>query len=136
MDIAELTKTLAPFIPYLVQAGQSFGDEAATRFGAEAWAHVQVIWARLAERLAGKPAAKEAVDDVANRPEDTRAQGAFELQLEKLFDEDPSLRAAIEGLWAGEGRLQVIAAGDRSVAAGRDVTGSTVVTGDDNTISG
>lgn len=86
MDIAELTKTLAPFIPYLVQAGQSFGDEAATRFGAEAWAHVQGIWARLAERLAGKPAAKEAVDDVANRPEDTRAQGALELQLEKLFD--------------------------------------------------
>lgn len=134
MDFAALTTYLMPFLPYLIKAGDAFGKEAATKFGAGMWANVQAIWDRLADRIAGKPAAEEAVNDAATHPDDPRVQAALELQLEKLLEGDPELLEAINRLWTGASAgTTVMAQGNRSMAAGT-IKDSTLITGDRNTV--
>ncbi|WP_198133504.1 hypothetical protein [Chloroflexus aggregans] len=76
---------------------------------------------------------------VGKNPDDADAQGAFRLQLRKLLADDADLLADVARLWAevnaasGVGNTN-IAAGNRSVAIGGHVSGSVIVTGDQNQI--
>src|ERR687892_1570720 len=88
---AALVAALAPFLPYLVRAGQRAGGQVADELGDAAWQLAKDLWARLRPGVEEKPAAKEAVEDVAARPDDERARGALELQLEKLLRGDQGL---------------------------------------------
>ena len=135
MDLSALTAFLAPCLPILLKAGQGAAEELTAGIGAEAAEHARRLWERLRGKIAAKPAAEEAVRDVAERPDDSRARSALELQIEKLLAEDEGLRAEIEQLWEAATRAGVVAAGERSVAVGRDASG-TIVTGDGNAISG
>lgn len=132
MELAALTAFLAPFVPYLVKGGQVVAEEAGKAFGTEAWKHAQALWERLRPSVEEKEPAREAADDLAARPDDERARGAFELQLEKLLAADAVLRSDLESLW-GEAQAAkvVVASGERSVAVGDSVVGP-IVTGDDN----
>jgi len=131
MELAALTAFLAPFVPYLVKGGEAVAVEAGKAFGTEAWGHAQALWERLRPSVEQKEVARQAAGDLAERPDDDRARGAFELQLEKLLAADGALRADLERLWGEAAAANVVvASGDRSVAAGRDISG-TVVTGDD-----
>lgn len=134
MDISVLSGFLAPFLPYLVERGEQLGEEAARQLGAGAWSFAQRMWERLRPRVEEKPAAAEAAADVAAAPDDRRAIGALELQLEKLLAADAELAAAIEELLAQAQQAGAVASGERSVAVTGDVTSSTFVTGDQNTI--
>lgn len=129
-----LSGFLAPFLPFLVKTGQDVGEDVATKLGAEAWGFAQRIWGRLRPKVEEKPAAQVAVEEVATATDDPRAIGALELQLEKLLAADAELAADIAGLMAEAQKAGVVASGERAVAIGGDVTSSTVVTGDQNTI--
>lgn len=135
MDLSALTAFLAPCLPILLKAGQGVAEELTAGVGAEAAEHARRLWERLRGKIAAKPAAEEAALDVAERPDDGRALAALELQIEKLLAEDEALAAEIEQLWEAAKSAGVVAAGERSVAVGRDA-GGTIVTGDSNTISG
>jgi hypothetical protein len=80
-----------------------------------------------------KPAAQEAVQDVAKAPEDADAQAVLRLQLKKLLAEDEALAREVAQLWeeARAAGVVIIAAGQRSVAA-LSIEGSTIITGDQN----
>lgn len=68
-------------------------------------------------------------------PEDPRALGALELQFERLFAADPTLGAEVSRLWAqAQAEGIVRGGGERSVTVGGSVQGSTIITGDSNTI--
>ncbi|MCX7854722.1 MAG: FAD-dependent oxidoreductase [Anaerolineae bacterium] len=56
--------------------------------------------------------------------------------MRKLLEEDPSLREELARLWeeARAAGIPVVALGERSVAVGGDVTGSVIVTGDQNRV--
>jgi hypothetical protein len=133
MEIAALTAFLAPFLPYLLRAGKTFGDEAAQALGEGAWTHAKRLWERLRPSVEGKPAASQAADDDPEPPDDERARGALELQLEKLLGEDADLAAEIDRLWADAKAAQVVVAGERGVAVAGNLSG-TVVTGDQNVL--
>ena len=77
-------------------------------------------------------AALEAVRDVAHTPDDEDAQAALRVQLKKLLAEDQTLTEEVTEWWqrAKAAGIMVTASGDRSVAIGGDVLGSTIVTGD------
>lgn len=135
MDLTALTAFLAPCLPILLKAGQGVAEDVARDVSAEAVQHARRLWERLRTRIAGKPAAEEAARDVAERPDDERARAALELQIEKLLAEDRELAAEVERLWEEAKGAGVVAAGERSVAVGRDATG-TIITGDGNTVSG
>ncbi len=71
-----------------------------------------------------------------NALEDPDAQAALRLQLKKLLSEEPALAEEVARLWeqVQAAGVTATAGGDRSVAIGGSVTGSTIVTGDRNTV--
>lgn len=133
MEGAALVALLAPVLGYLLKAGETAADEAARALGGEAWGYAKRLWAKLRGGVEGRPAALEAAQDVAARPEDERARAALELQLEKVLAADPELAREVVGV-LGEARAAgVVAVGERSVAVSGDV-GGTIVTGDQNVV--
>jgi hypothetical protein len=130
---AALVAALAPFLPYLVRAGQRAGGQVADELGDAAGQLAKDLWARLRPGVEEKPAAKEAVEDVAARPDDERARGALELQLEKLLRGDQGLARELAqmledaqraGTISGDVHIGGDVRADRGgVAAGRDIHG-------------
>ena len=139
MDIATLAKDVAlfltPFLPYLLKAGEKAAEEAGTKLGSEAWERAKGLWSRLRPQLEAKPTAQEAVIDAAAAPHDEDAQAALRLQLKKLLTENEELAREIGQQWAAAqaAGVTIIASGERSVAA-QNITGSTIITGDHNTV--
>jgi hypothetical protein len=130
---AVIVSALAPFLPYLLRAGQRAGEGIADELGGAAGRLAGTLWARLRPHVEASPAAREAVEDAAARPTDERARGALELQLEKLLGRDEALAGEIRSLLEHAKQSGVIAAdvviggsvsSDRGgVSAGRDITG-------------
>lgn len=130
MDPGALTAFLAPFLPYLLSAGQELVEEAGRKFGAEAWQQAKHLWAKLRPSVEEHEAAKEAVADAAERPDDPRALASLELQLEKLLVSDAALADEVAQIWRQGPAHLAVASGERSVAITGDVSGSTITTGD------
>jgi hypothetical protein len=129
MDISALVSVLAPCLGALLGAVSAAADEVGRGVGSELFEHARRLWAKLRPHVESKPAALEAAQDVAARPEDARARGALELQLEKLFTEDRALSDAIALLLRDAVDAGVVAAGERNVAVGGNVSG-VIITGD------
>lgn len=131
MTIAALTAFLAPLLPALVKAGEDVVSGVAGRVGEAALEHGRRLWDKLRPGVEGKPAAQEAAAKVAEAPGDERWRTALELQLEELLAADGALREEVAALFAeAQAAGAVAAVGERSVAVGGDVTGSTIITGD------
>ena len=136
MDIQTLAQQavafLAPFLPYLLKAGEKAAKEAGKEFGADAWERARTLWGRLRPKIEAKPAAQEAAGDVAANPQDADAQAALRLQLKKMLTEDETLARQVQRVLKNKAVQQVIASGERAVAIGGSVSGSTIITGDDH----
>jgi hypothetical protein len=141
-DIANLAKEsvtlLAPFLPHLLKAGAGFTEEAGKKLGEQlgggAWETVKSLWAKLRPKVEAKPETHEAAKGVAAEPEDADAQAVLRVQLKKLFAEDKTLADEVLKVFedARKSGVNVAAIGDRSVALGGNVSGSTIITGDVN----
>jgi len=130
--VQTITALLAPALPYLLKAGES----AAEKIGEDAWEKAKTLWGKLSAKIKAKPSALEAIEDIAQAPADEDAQAALRLQLKKLLAEDTGLAKELEQLisaWQKRGNM-AMAAGERSVAVGGDVKGSTIITGDQNVV--
>lgn len=132
---ATLTRFLAPLLPYLLKGGEKAAEEVGKKFGSVVWDKGTALWARLLPRLEAKPAAQEAVQELVKTPEDQASRRALELQVRKILTEDSHLAQEV-ACWLEEARRAgvniAIASGERSVAVGGPVTGSTIITGDNN----
>ena len=140
MDIVALTHavttTLVPVLPYLLKAGEKAAEEAGKKAAGEAWDWAKELWTRLRPRVEAKPAALEAVQDVAHTPDDEDAQAALRVQFKKLLAEDETLAVEVTQWWekARAAGITVTASGDRSVGVAGDVQRSTIITGDSNVV--
>ena len=133
MEIAALTAFLAPFLPSLIKAGEKAVEKAADAVSDEAFKYAKALWDKLKPGVEAKPAAKEAAEEVATHPDDDDALASLRLQLRKLLEQDHGLADDLARIWQeaqAANVVQVTASGERSVAVGGDVTGSTIVTGD------
>ena len=131
---AAVAALLAPFLPYLLKAADRAAEEAAQKLGSQAGRYASALWQKLWPKVEKRESAKEAAEDVAARPDDEDAQAALRLQLRKLFAEDEELAREVAIIWeearaANVTNVTVTASGDRSIAVGRDASG-TFVTGD------
>lgn len=133
MDITELTRFLAPALPFLLKTGQEALTEGAEALGSDVWDAACRLWRRLWPNVRERPAGREAAEDLGRRPDDDRVVSAFEVQLEKVLDADPDLAAEVERLWRQMGSVTA-ATGQGSVGIGGSVTGSVIVTGDHNAV--
>ena len=135
MDITPVAQSLvtylAPFLPYLMKAGEKVIEEGGKKFGAAAWDQALAIWNKIRPQVEAKPAAVEAAQDVAEAPGDADAQATFRQQLKKLLRDDPDLTREIEELLkSNRTSTKVTASGTRSVAIGGNVSGGSITTGD------
>ena len=140
MDISalasSLTTALVPLLPYLLKAGEKAAEETGKAVAGQSLEWGKSLWTKLRPQVEAKPAALEAVQDVARAPEDEDLQAALRVQLKKLLTEDQSLAEEVSR-WLEQGKaagITVTASGERSVAIGGDVKGSTIVTGDGNMV--
>ena len=138
MDInalaSSLTTALVPLLPYLLKAGEKAAEETGKTVAGQSWEWGKSLWSKLKPGVEAKPAALEAAQDVAHAPEDEDLQVALRVQLKKLLTEDQSLAEEVSR-WLEQGKaagITVTASGERSVAIGGDVKGSTIITGDKN----
>ncbi len=93
MSIAELaekiTTLLAPAMPYLQKAEGEAMAEVVTREDADGWRQrTDVLWQWLQPKLGTRPAAMEAVADLAGEPDNQDFQATFRVQLRKVLSED------------------------------------------------
>lgn len=137
MEIAALTSFLAPFMTYLLKAGEPVAEEAARKINEKGWDYAKALWAKLWPKVAEEPAARGAAEDLADEPDDGDRQAALRVQLKKLLSADPALAQELARVWeqAEADRVVVSVIGDRSVGIGGSVTGSTIITGDNSTAS-
>jgi hypothetical protein len=127
----QVALALASFLPYFLRAGKRAGEEMADALGTEAGRLAVALWERLRDKILGDPLAKGAAEQVAKRPDDPRALGALELQLEELLASNASLRREIATvLQAGQsgdasatGRSIAIGGGQRATNGGVNVGG-------------
>ena len=99
MDIALLVKFLAPCLPFLLKVGNKAVEGASEKVGEDVWNKAKAIWAKLRPKVEVKEAAKEAVIDVAQKPEDKDLQASLRVQLKKILDADTALAEEIAKIW-------------------------------------
>lgn len=130
----QIVPFLTPFLPYLLKAGEKAAEEAGNKLGGDAWERAKTLWGKLRPGVEARPATQEAAQDAAAAPDDADARAALRHQLKKLLAEDPTLAAEVACLWseAQSAGMTVVAGGERSVAIGGSVSGSTIITGDRN----
>ncbi|MCC3528846.1 MAG: hypothetical protein JGK21_11700 [Microcoleus sp. PH2017_22_RUC_O_B] len=98
MDVSALVSLMAPFLPFLIKAGEKASEEIGQGLGSDAWTKAKGIWEKLQPKVSEKPTCKEAVEDVAKQPENQDFQVVLRVQLEKLFKQEPDLYEQIERL--------------------------------------
>ena len=140
MDInalaSSVTTALVPLLPYLLKAGEKAAEETGKTVAGQSLEWGKSLWSKLKSKVEAKPDALEAAQEIAQSPEDQDAQAALRRHLRKLLTEDQSLAEEVSR-WLEQGKaagITVTASGERSVAIGGDVKGSTIVTGDGNIV--
>jgi hypothetical protein len=127
MDIGLLVTFLTPFLPSLLTLGSKVFDGVLEELGADTFHKAQSIWAALSPKLKAKPAAQEAVADLAAAPDSPDLQAALRVQLQKLLDQEPALAETLTAILTEPGTdgtpgtqivQQVI--GDRSQVIGQN----------------
>jgi plasmid maintenance system antidote protein VapI len=136
MDVTGLAAFLAPFLPSLVKGAERLATDVADRLGEAGFGVAKRMWELLRPRVEQDPRAEATVEEVAEDPDDPVLQAMLAKRLEQLLAEDAALAADVGRLF-DEARAAnlVSASGERSVAVGRDLSG-TVITGDDAVVTG
>jgi hypothetical protein len=135
----QVATILAPFLPQLIRTGQALANGVVDQVEDQKGAVAQALWDRLFPKVSGIPATDTAVRDAAANPGDADYQAALRVHLRKLLTEDPTLAQellhVIENNEQAAASVNVSAGGERSVAVGGSVQGSTVITGDQNRLN-
>jgi hypothetical protein len=95
MDPATLVTFLAPFLPYLLKAGEKASEEAGKKlgekFGADTWEKSKSLWSKLRPKVETEEGVKVAVNKVAEKPESEVWKAALQEEFESLLKSDSAL---------------------------------------------
>jgi hypothetical protein len=138
IDVIAVGTLLARALPYISKSAERIATKAGDAIGDASLEFAQRIWDKVGGRLKERPAAQEAVEEVAAAPDDEGARFVFERQLGKLFAADPELAAEVEEIMAqavAAGAVRVNVEGERNVTiTNSPVTNSSIISGDGNTV--
>jgi len=107
----QIVQFLAPFLPYLLRAGEKAAEEVGRKLGAAAWEQAQALWARLRR----KKNVEQVAQTVAALPDNQALREALREEIARALTEDPALREEVTTIFS---RVEV---GD--VKPGGKVTG-------------
>ncbi len=136
MDFQALAQQVAsflmPLLPHLLKIGDKAAEEVGKKVGGEAWDKAKALWGKLRR----KKNVEQVAQTAAALPDNQALRGALREEIARALQEDSALCEEVARLWgeAGAAGVTVTASGDRSVAIGGSVSGSVIVTGDQNTI--
>ena len=102
MDISTLVTFLAPFLPFLIKAGEQASEEAGKQLGSDGWQKAKKLWNKLQPKVENNEHIKEAIADVASQPDDADFQASLRVQLKKMLSQDLPLSNEIERLMQKE----------------------------------
>lgn len=134
MDPATIAASATTLLlPYIKKGGEKLAET----LGEKVPAGIAKVWKAVTSRFKGKPAAEEAVKDLAVRADDQDCQAAFRKELRKLLAADSQFVSELERLLAaasadtvnniGSGAVAThggVAAGAGGVAVGGSVHGN------------
>lgn len=95
VDIPSLVEFLAPCLPFLPYVGNQTVEGASHKVSEDVWRKVIQVWSQLQQKVQEKPAALEAVMDVAKDLEDEDSQATLRKQLKKILESDTLLSVEI-----------------------------------------
>jgi len=110
----QIVQFLAPFLPYLLRAGEKAAEEAGRKLGAAAWEQAQALWARLRR----KKNVEQVAQTVAALPDNQALREALREEIARALAEDPALREEALRLMQSEVVQRVLAEGGSQI---RDV---------------
>jgi hypothetical protein len=130
MDPVTLATTAVTVLsPYLVKAGEKAFETVGEK-------SVDSLWQSIKAKFTGKPAAEEAVRDLAVRADDQLYQSTFANQLRKVLEAEPAFAAELERLLnnaQSEGGDTIVNTGSGAIATGGGVAageGGVAIKGD------
>lgn len=117
-DVGQVTATavttLAPFMPYLVDAGKAAGLKLAEVIGEKggeaAWNKAQALWSKLKSRFGDDPELTSAATMVAIKPGDETRQMMLAEVLGARLKENPDFAEEIFELLGGQQAVQQVLA--------------------------
>ena len=135
--IQQLTSMLGPALPYLIGVGAIAGQKAVEavggKIGEDSLAKAKTVWSKIWPLAEKKPLVVEALKEVAEKPDDPRAEAMLSLQLEKLLaDALPETIEEIKSMVGepkGGTEVRIVTATNGGVAVGGNVSGGTIITG-------
>jgi len=83
----QIVQFLAPFLPYLLKAGEKAAEEAGRKLGAAAWEQAGTLWARLRR----KKNVEQVAQTVAALPDNQALREALREEIARALAEDPAL---------------------------------------------
>jgi hypothetical protein len=125
---------LMPALPFLVKIGEDVASDAVKKIGHDAWNKAVFLWSKLQSKMIDNASLRQSVEDAADNLTDSDAQAALRLQIKKLLTSDSQFLAEIGAQLQREASGNTVTANDRSVAAGGDITGNTIISGDKNNL--
>jgi hypothetical protein len=133
---AQLVQFLTPFLPYLVKGVKLAGQEAAKKLGEKAGEQSLEQAKALWDKLRRKKNVEQVAQTAAALPDNQALREALREEIARALAEDESLAQELARLLpqSGPAGQTVIASGERSVAIGGNVSGSTIITGDHNQV--
>lgn len=131
----QLASILAPYLPFLMSPTISAGKDAAIsalggKFVETAWNKAADIWSRLKPNVEKDPDAIKALQDVAAKSQDTRAEAVLSWQLESLDLPTETLKELQNLVTKADSGVQINVATNRGIATQGVSIGNTFNTGD------
>ena len=130
---AQLAGFLVPFLPKLmdtaVVAGKKAVESVAGKAGEAAWNKAVSVWNMLRPEVEKEPEVAKAMQDIAGKPNDPRAEALLSWQLEKLTLQ-PAMLAELQKIIAeSKSDISITSADRGGVAIGGNVSGGTITAG-------
>ncbi|MBI3241961.1 MAG: hypothetical protein HYZ49_06675 [Chloroflexi bacterium] len=122
--------------PYVAKAGEKLAEKVGEKLPDQ----MGKLWAAIADKFKGKPAAEEAAKDLAANPKDEDNQAAFRKELRKVLEADTGFVAELEKLLKSTSGDIILNAGSGAaashggIAVGGNVGGS-IIHGNGTTIT-
>ena len=130
---AQLAGLLSPFLPKLMEATAAAGkktiDTLAGKAGEAAWNKAVAVWNVLWPEAKKEPEVEKAIQDVAGKADDPRAETILSWQLEKLTLPPATLAELQKIVAESKSGTRVTTADRGGVAVAGSVSGGTITAG-------
>lgn len=146
IDIREIvlatTAMIAPFTPFLVEAGKTGGKKLAEviaeKGGEEVWKKAQLLWRKIKSQFGNNSEVQSAVTLLAAKPDDGNRQAMLAQVLTSHIEENPSLAQEFFDLLGGQESIQLVLADHSTWVEGVTQqlkgTGKQIVQADNNSV--